>query len=71
MKSLQAPNLKTTALTKAMYTVILRHEDEAFDDMSEESGNKKKNVLKTLSSITCCGRFQLKALLSRPNKIAN
>ena len=40
MKSLQAPNLKTKALTKAMYTVIPRYVDEAYDDMSEESEEK-------------------------------
>ena len=68
MKSLQAPHLKTAALTKAMYTAIRRYEDQAFDDISEES---EKNILSTLSLINCCGLFQLKALLSRPNKMAN
>ena len=43
MKSLQAPNLKTIARTKAMYTVIHRNEDQAFDNMCEES--KKKQAL--------------------------
>ena len=41
MKSLHAHNLKTIALTKAMYTVIHRHVDEVFDNMSEESEKKK------------------------------
>ena len=40
MKSLQAPNLKTIALTKALYTAIRRNVDEAFDDISEESEKK-------------------------------
>ena len=40
MKSFQAPNMKTLALTKAMYAAICRDEDEAFDDMSEESEKK-------------------------------
>ena len=37
MKLLQAPNLKTRALTKAMYAAIRRYVDEAFDNMIEES----------------------------------
>ena len=41
MKSLQAPNLKMKALTKAMYTVIHWYVDEAYDDTSEESDKKK------------------------------
>ena len=39
--SLQAPNMKTIALTKAMYTSIHKYEYQAFDDMSEESEKKK------------------------------
>ena len=41
MKSLQAPNLTTIAFTKVMQTAIRRYEDQAFDDISEESGKKK------------------------------
>ena len=40
MKSLQAPNLKTRALTKVMSTAICGNEDEAFNEVIEESGNK-------------------------------
>ena len=41
MKSLQAPNLKTILLTKAMYTAIRSYDEQAFDNMSEESEEKK------------------------------
>ena len=41
MKSLQAPNLKTIALTKVMYTVIVSYDEQTFDNMSEESGKKQ------------------------------
>ena len=37
MKLLQAPNLKTVVLTKAMYTTIHHYDEQAFDNMSEES----------------------------------
>ena len=40
MKLLQAPNLKTIVLTKAMYTTICSYDEQAFDNMSEESGKK-------------------------------
>ena len=40
MKSLQAPNLITIAFTKAMYTAIHSYDEQAFDNMSEESGKK-------------------------------
>ena len=67
MKSLQAPNLKTIARTKAMYTVMYKCNDEqAFDNMSEESEKKQK----TLSLRNHCGLFQVKALLSRPKNMA-
>ena len=36
-ESLQAPNMKNLALTKAMYTVIGSYDEQAFDNMSEES----------------------------------
>ena len=44
MKSLQDPNLKTTGLTKAMYTTICGYDEQAFDNMSEES-EKKNNFI--------------------------
>ena len=37
MKSLQAPNLKTIGLTKVMDTAICSYDEQAFDNMSEES----------------------------------
>ena len=49
-KSLQAPNLKTIALTKVMYTVIHSDDEQAFDT-SEESGKKNFSVNKSLSSV--------------------
>ncbi len=41
MKLLQAPNLKTIVLTKAMYAVIRSYNEQAFDNMSEESETNK------------------------------
>jgi len=38
----QAPNLKTIALIKAMYTAICSYYEQAFDNMSEKSGKNKK-----------------------------
>ena len=69
MKLLEAPHLKTRALTKAISTAIHRYGDEAFDDMREES-EKNKNILSALSSINHCGLFQLKAWLSRSKNLA-
>ena len=43
MKLLQAPNLETRELVKAMYAAIRRYVDEAFDDISEESEKKHKH----------------------------
>ena len=43
MKSLQAPNLKTSVLSKAMYTVIRSDDEQAFDDMSESSEKQTNN----------------------------
>ena len=40
MKSLQAPNLKTIVLTKVMYTAICNYDEQAFDNVSEESEKK-------------------------------
>ena len=41
MNSLQAPNLKTLLHPKAMHTVIHSCDEQAFDNMSEESEEKK------------------------------
>ena len=41
MKSLQAPNLNTIVLIKAMYTAIHNYDEQAFDNMSEESEGEK------------------------------
>ena len=62
MKWLQAPNLKTIVLIKAMYTAIHSYDEQAFDNMSEES---EKN---TLSLSIRCGLFQVETWLSRPKK---
>ena len=40
MESLQAPNLKTRGLTKVMYPAIRSYDEQAFDNMSEESEKK-------------------------------
>ena len=56
MEFLQAHKLKTISLTKAMYTVIHRYLDEAFNDISEES--EKITFLKALSLINHCSLFQ-------------
>ena len=40
MKSLQAPNLKTIALTKAMYTEMCNYYEQGLDNMSEKSEKK-------------------------------
>ena len=40
MKSLHAPNLKTIVRTKAMYIAIHSYDEQAFDNMSEESEKK-------------------------------
>ena len=37
MKSLRALNLKTTVLTKVLYTAIRSYDEQAFDNMTEES----------------------------------
>ena len=41
MKSLQAPNLKTIALTKVIDATIRSYDEEEFDNMIEESEIKK------------------------------
>ena len=62
MKLLQAHNLKTIVLTKAMDIVIRSFDEQAFN-MSEESEKTK-----TLSLRNRCGLFQSKAWLTRPQK---
>ena len=57
--------MKTIGLTKATYTVIHSYDEQAFDNMSKESGKKK-----TSSIINHCGLFQVKAWLSRPKNMA-
>ena len=51
MKSLQAPNLKTIVLTKAMYTTIRSDDEQAFDNMSEESEKNNFIIKKLLQSV--------------------
>ena len=42
VKSLQPPNMKTREPTKAIYTAIIHsYEDQTFDEMNEESEEKK------------------------------
>ena len=66
MESLQTPNLKTIVLTKAMYTTSRSYDEQPFDNMSEESEEKKK----TLSLRNRRSLFQIKAWLSRPKNMA-
>ena len=47
-----------------MYPAIRRYDEQAFDNMSEESEKKK------LSLRNRCGLFQVKACLSRPKNMA-
>ena len=42
MKLLQTPYLKTIVLTKVMYTAIHSYDEQALDNMSEES--EKNNI---------------------------
>ena len=48
-----------------MYPAILSYDEQASDNMSEESGKKK-----TLSLRNRCGLFEVEALLSRPKNMA-
>ena len=63
MKSLQAPNLKIIALKKAIYSAICIYDEQAFNNMSEESETK------TLLLKNRCGLFQVKVWLSRPKNM--
>ena len=56
MKSLQPPNLKTVAIAKVMYRVTRSYDEEAFDNMSEESGKKKIIIKKSLRPVPNRGR---------------
>ena len=58
MKSLQAPNLKTIALTKVMYTAICSYDEQAFDNMSEESKKYNFIVRKSLWSVPSQGMVE-------------
>jgi len=46
-----------------MYPAIRSDDEQAFDNMNDESGKKK-----TFSFTIYCGLFQVKASLSRPKK---
>ena len=59
MKSLQAHNLKTIVLTKA----IRNYDEQAFNNTSEESEKKK-----TLSFQNHCGLFQVKGMVEQAKK---
>ena len=48
----------------AIYSAIRSYDEQAFDNMSEESEKK------TLSLRNHCGLFQVKAWLSRPKNMA-
>ena len=58
MKSLQTPNLKTVRLTKAMYTTIRSYDEEAFDNMSEESEKKNFFIQKSLQPVPSQGMVE-------------
>ena len=49
----------------AMYPAIRSSDEQAFDNMSEESGKKKE---KKLSLRNRCSLFQIKAWLNKPKK---
>ena len=55
MKLLQAPNLERIALTKVMYTAIHSYDEQAFDNMSEESEEKNFIVKKSLRPVPSRG----------------
>ena len=58
MKSLQAPNLKTITCTEGMYTVICSYDEEAFDNMSEESEGKKTIAKKLMRPVPSQGMVE-------------
>ena len=51
MKFLKAPNLKTIVLTKVMYAAIRSYDEQAFDNMSEESEKENFFVKKLLQPV--------------------
>ena len=51
MKSLQAPDLKTTALTKVIYAAIHSYDEQTFENMSEES---EKNFIVKKYPLSLC-----------------
>ena len=58
MKSLQAPNLKTIALTKAMHTAIHSYDEQAFINIREESEKKNFIVKKLLLPVPSQGTVE-------------
>ena len=58
MKLLEAPNLKTIALAKAMYTAIRSSDEKAFDNMSEESDKTNFLVEKSLWPVPSQGMVE-------------
>ena len=58
MKSLQAPNLKTKVLTKAMYAAIHSYDEQAFDNMSEGSEKTSFIIKKSLQPVPSQGMVE-------------
>ena len=56
MKLLQTPYLKTIVLTKVMYTAIRSYDEQAFDNMSEESGKKNLKKLYREEIVAACSK---------------
>ena len=52
MKLLQAPNLKTIALTKAMYPAIHNYDEQAFDNIHTQSSLSPKSIKIILKPIS-------------------
>ena len=63
MKLLQTPNLKTFVLTKVIYTAICGNDEQAFDNMSEESEKNKKLYHEEI--VAACSKSR-KVWLNRP-----
>ena len=59
MKLLQATNMKTIVLTKVMYTAIRSYDEEAFDNMSEQSEKKNFIIKKSLLPVPSQVMFQV------------
>ena len=58
MKTLQASNLKATALTKAMFFAIHSDVEQVFDNMSEESEKNNFIIKKSLWPVPSQGMFE-------------